>query len=109
MMPSLKRIKELQDTIIRETKTPIYRHLENRHHCMLHNHQKFPLLKDHITNKLIITTLEQNSSTYSKTRKVKKNKFFHRTSFYLTHPHYQWHVDLQDIVIFKKALLHIDK
>ena len=56
-----------------------------------------------ITNKLVQTTLESVSSTYSRTRKVNKNKFFHGTSFYSTHPHYRWHIDLQDMTIFRKS------
>ena len=35
---------------------------------------------------------------------MNKNKFFHSTSFYSTHPHYRWHVDLQDMVIFRRSL-----
>ena len=107
---SLKRIRELQDPIICEYEdpdSPPFGKTATTVHRIIT--KKFPLLKDHITDKLIKTTLEQNSSTYSRTRKVKKNIFFHRTSFYSTHPHYRWHVDLQDMVIFKKALLHIDK
>ena len=55
-----------------------------------------------ITDKLVQTTLESVSSTYSRTRKVNKNKFFHGTSFYSTHPHYRWHIDLQDMAIFRR-------
>ena len=32
-----------------------------------------------------------------------KNKYFCGTSFYSNHPHYRWHVDLQDMSIFKKS------
>ena len=109
-MPSLKRIKELQDAIICEYEDTDSLAFGKTATSVCHIiTKKFPLLKDHITDKLIRTTLEQNSSTYSKTRKVKKNKFFHGTSFYSTQPHYQWHVHPQDMVIFKKALLPIDK
>ena len=64
--------------------------------------KKNPMHKK-ITNKLVQTTLESVSSTYSRTRKVNKNKFFHSTGFYSTHPHYRWHVDLQDMTIFRKS------
>ena len=52
-------------------------------------------------DKLIRDTLEEMSSVYSRTRKVKKAIFL--TSFYSTHPHYRWHIDLQDMSIFKKS------
>ena len=110
-MPSLKQIKELQDAIICENEdpnSPAFGKTATTVRCIIT--KKFPLLKDHITDKLIRTTLDQNSFTYSRTRKVKKNKFFHGTSFYSIYPpNNRWHVDLLDMVIFKKALLHIDK
>ena len=56
-----------------------------------------------MTKKVARDTLKKFSTTYSLTRKFKKSKFFHGTSFYSTHPHYRWHVDLQDMTIFQKA------
>ena len=66
--------------------------------------RKYPKFKNHLTEKLMRNTLKRFSTTYSITRKLKRNKFFHSTSFYSTHPHYRWHVDLQDMTMFRKAV-----
>ena len=47
--------------------------------------------------------LENHSSTYSTTRTTTQPKAFRGTSFYSPQPHYRWHIDLQDMTIFKKA------
>ena len=47
--------------------------------------------------------LEELSTTYSKTHQTKMNKFFFGTSFCSNHPHFRWHVDLQDMSIFKHS------
>ena len=65
--------------------------------------RKYAKFRGYLTNKLSRNILEQSSTTYSITRKPCKNKYFHGTSFYSTHKHYRWHVDLQDMTIFRKA------
>ena len=45
----------------------------------------------------------ERSIAYSNTRHLNKNKYFHGTSFYSPHPHHRWHVDLQDMSLFRKA------
>ena len=60
-------------------------------------------LKLHFTNHFIKDTLNKLSTTYSRSRLVNKNKHFFGTSFYSPHPHHRWHIDLQDMSIFKKS------
>ena len=67
--------------------------------------KKYPALMNGVSDRLVRKVLEEQSTTYSRTRVVKKNKFFFGTSFYSNHPHYRWHVDLQDMSIFKKSKL----
>ena len=55
-----------------------------------------------LTLRLVRDTLEC-SIAYSNMRHLNKNKYFHGTSFYSPHPHHRWHVDLQDMSLFRKA------
>ena len=80
-----------------------HRHLEKCTNSTKDNTEKYPKFQGHLTNKFTKNFLEQSSITYSITRKPRKNKFFHGTSFYSMHPHYRWHIDLQDMTIFRKA------
>ena len=65
--------------------------------------KKHPSLFFNVSDNFVKDTLEEQSSTYSRTRVRQKNKYFFGTSFYSNHPHYRWHVDLQDMSIFKKS------
>ena len=65
--------------------------------------EKHPEFRSQLTNALTRKILEKACTTYSITRKPRKNKYFHGTSFYSAHPHYRWHVDLQDMTLFRKA------
>ena len=64
---------------------------------------KFPEYKKVLTSSLTEKILESSSTTYSTTQKPRQNKHFRGMSFYSPHPHYKWHVDLQDMTIFRKA------
>ena len=55
-----------------------------------------------LTLRLVRDRLEC-SIAYSNTRHLNKNKYFHGTSFYSPHPHQRWHMDLQDMSLFRKA------
>ena len=63
----------------------------------------FPQYKERLTPAFVRSTLETHSPAYLTTRVTTQLKSFHGTSFYSPHPHYRWHVDLQDMTIFKKA------
>ena len=65
--------------------------------------RKYPKFKGHLTDKFARDTLNRLSTTYLMTRTLRCNKHFHSMSFYSTHPHYHWHVDLQDMSIFRQA------
>ena len=65
--------------------------------------RKYPKFKGHLTDKFTRDTLNRLSTTYSTTRTLRRNKHFHGTSFYSTHPCYHWHVDLQDMSIFRQT------
>ena len=65
--------------------------------------RKYPRFKGHLTDKFTRDTLNRLSTTYSMMRTLRHNKHFHGTSFYSTHPHYRWQVDLQDMSIFRQA------
>ena len=66
--------------------------------------KKYPTERKILTPSFVKGTLEKHSSTYATTRVVqRKRKQFSGTSFYSRHPHHRWHVDLQDMTIFKKA------
>ena len=82
-----------------DTNSPAFSKSANTVCAVLAN--KFPKL--HFTNRFIKDTLNELSTTYSRTRLVNKNKHFFGTSFYSPHPHYRWHVDLQDMSIFRKS------
>ena len=62
--------------------------------------RKYPHFKGYLTDKFTQNVLERLSMTYSTMRKLKRNKYFHSMSLYSTHPHYRWHVVLQDMTIF---------
>ena len=66
--------------------------------------RKYPKFKGHLTDKFTRDTLYRLSTTYSTTRTLRRNKHFHGTSFYSTHSHYHWHVDLQNMSIFRQAV-----
>ena len=67
--------------------------------------KKHPALIDGVLDKRVCQILEEQSTTYFRTRVTKRNKSFFGTSFYSNHPHYRWHVDLQDMSIFKCSRL----
>ena len=81
-------MRTIKDTIIREYEDPnspaFGKSSQIVRKVLL---QKYPAFRKDLTEKLAI--------------KLKKSKFFHGTSFYSTHPHYRWHVDLQDMTIFR--------
>ena len=99
--------KKQQSTIIKETcnrrvsrhQLPAFSKSANTVRAVLAN--KFPKL--HFTNRFIKDTLNELSTTYSRTRLVNKNKHFFGASFYSPHPHHRWHIDLQDMSIFRKS------
>ena len=82
-----------------DTNSPAFSKSANTVRAVLAN--KFPKL--HFTNRFVKDTLNELSTTYSRTRLVNKNKHFFGTSFYSPHPHHRWHVDLQDTSIFRKS------
>ena len=90
-LQSLKRhvIDEYQDT-----NSPAFSKSANMVRAVLAN--KFPKL--HFTNRFVQDTLNELSTTYLRTRLVNKNKHFFGTSFI-----HRWHVDLQDMSIFRKS------
>ena len=55
--------------------------------------KKFPMHKRLLTKEAVKKMLDTSSTAYSVTRKPQKK----------AHPHYRWHVDLQDMTIFRKA------
>ena len=68
--------------------------------------RKFPQEKKNLTPSFVRNALERHSTTYATTRIVqtaRKKRQFDGTSFYSRHPHHRWHVDLQDMTIFKRA------
>ena len=66
--------------------------------------RKYPQYKNQLTPAFIRSTLETHSPAYSATRvTTQQPKSFRGTSFYSPHPHYRWHIDLQDMTIFKRA------
>ena len=65
--------------------------------------KQFPQYKERLTPAFVRSTLETHSPAYSTTRVTMQPKSFRGTSFYLPHPHYRWHINLQDMTIFKKA------
>ena len=65
--------------------------------------RKYPQYKKLLTPAFVRSTLETHSPTYSTMRVTMQPKTFRGTSFYSPHPHYRWHVDLQDMTIFKRA------
>ena len=65
--------------------------------------KKHPSLFFNVSDNFVKDTLEEQSSTYSRTRVCQKNKYFFGTSFYSNHLHYRWHLDLQDMSIFKRS------
>ena len=95
-------LQSLQRHVIdayQDTKSPAFSKSANMVHTVLAN--KFPKL--HFTNRFVKDALNELSTTYSRIRLVNKNKHFFGTSFYSPHPHYRWHVDLQDMSIFRKS------
>ena len=94
-------IKETRNRAYQDTNSPAFSKSANTVHAVLAN--KFPKL--HFTNRFVKDTLNELSTTYSRTRLVNKNKHFFGTSFYSPHPHHRWHVDLQDMSIFRKSNL----
>ena len=85
--------------VYQDTNSPAFSKSANTVHAVLAN--KFPKL--HFTNRFVKDTLNELSTTYSRTRLVKRNKHFFGMSFYSPHPHHRWHVDLQDMSIFRKS------
>ena len=65
--------------------------------------KKFPQHRPQLTPAFVRSILENHSPAYSTTRTTIQTKSFHGTSFYSLHPHCHWHVDLQDMTIFKRA------
>ena len=65
--------------------------------------RKYPQYKKQLTPSFVRSTLEMHSPTYLTMRVTTQPKSFRGTSFYSPHPHYRWHVDLQDMTIFKRA------
>ena len=65
--------------------------------------RKHPNEKKTLTLNFVRTVLERHSSTYATTRMKNRQKKFSGVSFYSRHPHHRWHVDLQDMTVFKKA------
>ena len=97
-------MRTIKDTIIREYEDPnsptFGKSSQIVRKVLL---RKCPAFRKDLTEKVARDTLKKFSSTYSLTRKLKKSKCFHGTSFYSTHPHYRWHVDLQDMTIVRKV------
>ena len=85
--------------VYQDTNSPAFSKSANMVHAVLAN--KFPKL--HFTNHFVKDTLNELSTTYSRTRLVNKSKHFFGMSFYSPHPHHRWHIDLQDMSIFKKS------
>ena len=83
-----------------DTNSPAFSKSANTMRAVLAN--KFPKL--HFTNHFVKDTLNELSTTYSRTRLVNKNKHFFGMRFYSPHPHHRWHIDLQDMNIFKNPI-----
>ena len=102
--PNQKKLRKIKKMIIRE-----YEDMASPAFSKSSSVVKRVLLKKHpslffnVSDNFVKDTLEEQSSTYSRTRVRQKNKYFFGTSFYSNHPHYRWHVDLQDMSIFKKS------
>ena len=96
---NLQSIKRHVIDAYQDTDSPAFSKSANTVRAVLAN--KFPKL--HFTNHFVKDTLNELSTTYSRTRLVNKNKHFFGTSFYSPHPHHRWHVDLQDMSIFRKS------
>ena len=95
--------KKIKDIIIKEYGDPdSVAYGKNSQTVRKVLHRKYLKFKD-LTEKFTRGTLKKFSTTYSITRKLKRNKFSHGTSFYSTHPHYRWHIDLQDMTMFRKV------
>ena len=65
--------------------------------------RKYPQYKKLLMPAFVHSVLETHSPTYLTMRVTTQPKTFRGTSFYSPHPHYHWHVDLQDMTIFKRA------
>ena len=96
---NLQSLKRHVINMYQDTNSPAFSKSANMVHAVLAN--KFPKL--HFTNRFVKDTLNELSTTYLRTRLVNKNKHFFGTSFYSPQPHHGWHVDLQDMSIFKKS------
>ena len=65
--------------------------------------RKYPQYKNQLTPAFVRSMLETHSPAYSTTRvTTQQPKSFRGTSFYSPHPHYRWHVDLQDMQSLKE-------
>ena len=100
---NLQSLKRHVIDAYQDTNSPAFSKSANTVRAVLAN--KFPKL--HFTNRFVQDTLNELSTTYSRTRLVNKNKHFFGTSFYSPHPHHRWHVDLQDMSIFRKSNISI--
>ena len=67
--------------------------------------KKYPALIEGVSDKRVCQILEEQSTTYSRMRVTKRKKSFFGMSFYSNHPHYRWHIDLQDMSMFKHSRL----
>ena len=95
---NLQSLKRHVMNVYQDTNSPAFSKSANTVHAVLAN--KFPKL--HFTNCFVKDTLIELSTMYSRTRLVNKNKHFFGMSFYSPHTHHRWHIDLQDMSIFKK-------
>ena len=96
---NLQSLKRHVMDAYQDTNSPAFSKSANTVRVILAN--KFPKL--HFNNCFVKDTLNKLSTMYSRTRLVNKNKHFFGTSFYSPHPHYRWHIDLQDMSIFRKS------
>ena len=95
---------KLGDLVINEYENPDLTAFA-KNACMVRKviFKKFPMHKTLLTNEVVKKILDTSSTACSMRQKPQKRKYFYGISFYLAHPHYRWHVDLQDITIFRKA------
>ena len=96
---NLQSLKRHVIDAYQDTNSPAFSKSANTVCAILAN--KFPKL--HFTNHFVKDTLNELSTTYSRARLVNKNKHFLGMSFYSPHPHHRWHIELQDMSIFRKS------
>ena len=58
----------------------------------------------HLLTLRLVRDMLECSIAYPNMRHINKSKYFHGTSFYFPHPHHRWHLDLQDMSLFREVV-----